>query len=104
MILRLNFNDIRTKKDLIKLFINQLSEKQIRFKINKILECESSEVPLSNRRMQKNISSQQVMLFIIANGVPDGYLLSQEMQVKIVELKKDLAVKSNVNYTETHES
>lgn len=89
----LNFKDVRTKKNLVGLYLSQLNEYFIIREINKIII--QVRVGLTEKEciMAKQISSREVLLFIIKYGAPDSFLLSQEIQVKIVELKKDLASK-----------
>ncbi len=99
----LNFNNIRNKKALVKLYIGQYRERYILSEINIIIKAERTGIPEEKRIMIKNISSKEALIFIWKYGAPDGFVLSQEMQIKLTELKRDLALQRVGNKIETHE-
>lgn len=78
---------IRNKKRLVELYINQFRESHIIREINRILTQERSSIPEALRTRQKRLSTREVLLFIYANGVPDRYVLSEEMRMKLNDLR-----------------
>ncbi len=74
---------IRTKKELVNLYLNQFSEKNIRDYINDIIRTTRPKC-----KRCKNISIKESLLFIERYGLPLGYQLSDEMLLRLQELKK----------------
>ncbi|CEN34927.1 conserved hypothetical protein [Capnocytophaga cynodegmi] len=71
-------HNIRTKKQIVSLYINQYSEKNIKKYINEII-CDYRK----NAKNCKNISTQEALTFIELYGTPDGYVLSEELKKEI---------------------
>lgn len=87
-ILTLETNTIRNKKNLVTLYLNQYNENYIRRQINEILMAERTSLPEAKRCFQKRLSTKEVLIFIYKNGVPDKYVLSDEMRNKLTEFRK----------------
>ncbi len=77
---------ISTKKKLMQLYLTQFSEKSIRDFINDIIR--ETRPNVSNRC--KNISIKESLLFIDRYGLPEGYKLSEEMELRFRELKNTM--------------
>ena len=92
-ILTLNVSTIRDKQRLVSLYLSQFKESYILHEINKIVFDERTGLDANQRRFVKRLSSREILLFIYKNGAPDNYVLSQEMQVKLADLREDLALK-----------
>nr|DAJ13604.1 MAG TPA: hypothetical protein [Siphoviridae sp. ctwYi19] len=70
---------IKTKKELFSLYLSQYSEKNIRAYINDIIK---QYRPKANAYC-KNVSSQEFLTFVELYGLPNGYILSEELQNEI---------------------
>ena len=70
---------IKTKKDLFSLYLSQYSEKNIRAYINDIIKQYRSK----SNDYCKNVSSQEFLTFVELYGLPNGYILSEELQNEI---------------------
>lgn len=86
-------NYIRDKKELQALYLSQMPELHIRFEINEILNDTRKLIPAGMRMNAKNISTQEVIMFIERNGTPDGYILSDELKIKLNDYRELLSSK-----------
>ena len=71
-------HNIRTKKQIVSLYISQYSEKSIKKYINEIIYDYRKEAIFC-----KSISTQEALTFIELYGLPDGYVLSEELKKEI---------------------
>lgn len=76
-------NYIRNKAQLQDLYLNQMPERVLEKEINDILKETRTGVPLGMRHHAKALLTQEVIIFIDRNGIPDGYLLSEELEIKL---------------------
>lgn len=76
-------NYIRNKAQLQALYLNQMPERVLEKEINDILNETRTGVPLGMRHHAKALLTQEVIIFIDRNGIPDGYLLSEELEIKL---------------------
>jgi hypothetical protein len=81
---------IRNKKELQELYLSQMPESHIRAEINEILNQTRTSIPLGMRIHLKNITTKEAIIFIEQNGTPDGYTLSDELQLKLKEYRETL--------------
>lgn len=83
---------IRTKSMLQKLYCSQIPEKEIRSEINVIISA-SRKNHLFARKIHfaKALRTNEVIIFIDRNGVPDGYKLSEELEHKLTAYRKEVA-------------
>jgi hypothetical protein len=84
-------NYIRNKAQLQELFISQFPERYIRKEINDIINETRKCVSAGARLFAKNISTEEVIIFIDRNGSPDGFILSEELKIKLDEYRKSFA-------------
>ena len=84
---------IRDKKELQALYLSQVPELHIRKEINEILKETRKSIPAEMRMNAKNISTQEVIMFIEKNGTPDGYILSDELKIKLNDYRELLSIK-----------
>ncbi|PWA09526.1 hypothetical protein [Flavobacterium laiguense] len=89
MILK-QLNYIRTKKELQNLYLSQMSERVLIDEINDILRETRTSVSMGMRHFAKNLLTHEVIIFIKRNGTPDGYLLSEELKIKLKEYEESL--------------
>ena len=85
---------IRDKKELQSLYLSQLPELYIRNEINEILKETRKSKPPRNLIHSKNISTQEAIMFIEKNGTPDGYILSDELILKLNDYRELLSKKN----------
>lgn len=76
-------NYIRNKAQLQDLYLNQMPERVLEKEINDILKETRKGVPLGMRHHAKALLTHEIIVFIDRNGIPDGYLLSEELEVKL---------------------
>lgn len=76
---------IRDKKHLQELYGSQFSQRFIKNEINEIIQ-EKRALPKRMIIVCKKISIQEALVFIQQNGVPKGYILSEELKIKLKEL------------------
>ncbi|WP_139363434.1 hypothetical protein [Flavobacterium sp. LM5] len=86
---------IRNKKELQELYLSQIPESHIRAEMNEILKQTRASIPLGMRTNLKNITTKEAIIFIEQNGTPDGYVLSDELQLKLKEYKESLRNRKN---------
>lgn len=86
-------NYIRNKSQLQDLFISQFSADYIRKEINDIISETRKCISVGTRLFAKNISTFEAIIFIDRNGVPDGFILSEELKIKLHEYREDFAKK-----------
>ncbi|MCV9934715.1 hypothetical protein OIU80_20765 [Flavobacterium sp. LS1R47] len=83
-------NYIRNKAQLQKLYISQFTPDYIRKEIYEVLKKTRENVTAGALLFAKNISTEEVIIFINRNGKPDGYILSDELKMQLREYKDDL--------------
>lgn len=83
-------NYIRNKGELQDLFLSQYSAEYIRNEINEIIKETRKNTSLGVRFYARNISTQEVVIFMERNGVPDGYILSEELKIKLKDYKDSI--------------
>jgi hypothetical protein len=88
---------IRNKAQLQALFISQFSADYIRNEINAIIQETRKNSTAGANYFAKNISTLEVLIFIDSNGVPDGYILSEELKIKLEDYRKVLVTKKATN-------
>ena len=81
---------IRTKAELQSLFLSQFTANYIRSEINEIIMETRKNNTMGARYFAKNISTLEAIIFMDRNGIPDGYLLSEEMKMKLVDYRTAL--------------
>ncbi len=79
---------IRNKKELQELYLSQMPEMYIRSEINSIINETRKDIPPGMRLNAKNIKTEEALIFIDRNGTPDGYLLSEELKIKLNEYRE----------------
>ncbi|CAN1568282.1 hypothetical protein MCETHM1_03030 [Flavobacteriaceae bacterium] len=79
---------IRNKKELQELYLSQMPEKCIRIEINSIINETRKDISPGMRLNAKNIKTEEALIFIDRNGTPDGYLLSEELKIKLNEYRE----------------
>ncbi|WP_294961205.1 hypothetical protein [uncultured Flavobacterium sp.] len=79
---------IRNKKELQELYLSQMPEMYIRSEINSIINETRRDIPPGMRLNAKNIKTEEALIFIDRNGTPDGYLLSEELKIKLNEYRE----------------
>lgn len=79
---------IRNKKELQELYLSQMPEMYIRSEINSIINETRKDIPSGMRLNAKNIKTEEALIFIDRNGTPDGYLLSEELKIKLNEYRE----------------
>ncbi|KLT67916.1 hypothetical protein [Flavobacterium sp. ABG] len=84
-------NYIRNKAQLQELFMSQFTVNYIRKEINDIINETRKSATVGARLFAKNISTFEVIIFIDRNGVPDGFVLSEELKIKLDEYRKSFA-------------
>jgi hypothetical protein len=89
MILKV-LNYIRTKKELQSLYLSQMSEKVLTAEINDILKETRTGIPMGMRHFAKVLHLDEIIIFINRNGTPYGYLLSEELEIKLNKYREDL--------------
>lgn len=80
---------IRNKKELQELYLSQIPEKCIRSEINSILNETRKDISPGMRLNAKNIRTDEAIIFIERNGTPDGYLLSEELKIKLNDYREE---------------
>lgn len=75
--------NIRTKKELVALYISQLSEKNIREYINEIIQKTRPHAVGC-----KNTTMREIAIFIDRYGLPEGYKLPDEMSMRLIAIRK----------------
>lgn len=78
----------RTKKELNNLYCNQMSFRLIFNEINEIIQ-KNRDLPKGTIIKCKNITTKEFLLFVKSNGTPDGYVLSDELKLKLNELNDE---------------
>lgn len=78
----------RTKKNLHELYLNQMSKRHISNEINDIIR-QNRSIPYGAVILCKNITTKEFLLFVKSNGTPDGYVLSEELKLKLNELNDE---------------
>ena len=86
---------IRNKAQLQALFISQFTADYIRNEINEIIRETRKGITAGAQLFAKNISTFEVVIFIDRNGVPDGYVLSDELKMKLQDYRENLAKITN---------
>jgi hypothetical protein len=81
-------NYIRNKAELQALFLSQFTADYIRSEINDIISETRKNVTAGAKLFAKNISTFEVVIFIDRNGVPDGYILSDELKIKLQDYRE----------------
>lgn len=81
---------IRNKAQLQDLFISQFTADYIRNEINEIIKETRKGVTAGARLFARNISTLEVLIFIDRNGVPDGYILSEELKIKLRDYRENV--------------
>lgn len=81
-------NYIRNKSELQSLYLSQYPAEYIRQEINEIITETRKQIPYGTRMFVRNISTQEAIIFIDRNGIPDGYVLSEELKLKIMNYKE----------------
>ena len=76
-------NYIRNKAQLQDLYLNQMPERVLEKEINDILKETRTGVPIGMRHHAKALLTHEVIIFMDRNGIPDGYLLSEELEIKL---------------------
>jgi hypothetical protein len=76
-------NYIRNKAQLQDLYLNQMPERVLEKEINDILKETRTGVSLGMRHHAKALLTHEIIIFIERNGMPDGYLLSEELEIKL---------------------
>ncbi|MCV9934687.1 hypothetical protein OIU80_20595 [Flavobacterium sp. LS1R47] len=84
---------IRNKAQLQELFISQFTANYIRNEINEIITETRKCITIGTRLFAKNISTFEAIIFIDRNGVPDGFILSEELKIKLQEYRESIAKK-----------
>lgn len=84
---------IRNKAQLQALFISQFTADYIRNEINEIINETRKNITAGTKLFVKNISTFEVVIFIDRNGVPDGYVLSDELKMKLQDYRESFAKK-----------
>lgn len=82
---------IRNKSQLQDLFISQFTADYIRKEINEIIAETRKCVSVGTRLFAKNISTNEAIIFIDRNGVPDGHILSEELEIKLLKYRENFA-------------
>ena len=83
-------NYIRNKAQLQTLFISQFPADYIRNEINAIIQETRKNSTTGANYFAKNISTLEALIFIDTNGVPDGYILSEELKIKLTDYREVL--------------
>ncbi len=81
---------IRNKAQLQSLYMSQFPVEYIRNEINAIIEITRKNSTPGSNCFAKNISTLEVIIFIDSNGTPDGYLLSEELKIKLQEYREKI--------------
>lgn len=76
-------NYIRNKAQLQDLYLNQIPERVLEKEINDILKETRTGIPIGMRHHAKALLTHEVIIFMDRNGTPDGYLLSEELEIKL---------------------
>ncbi|MFV8347282.1 hypothetical protein [Flavobacterium sp. ZB4P13] len=84
---------IRNKAELQALFLSQFTADYIRNEINEIINETRKSITAGARLFAKNISTFEAIIFIDRNGVPDGYMLSDELKMKLHDYRETFAKK-----------
>ncbi|UUC45565.1 hypothetical protein [Flavobacterium cerinum] len=83
---------IRTKSQLYRLYASQMPEREIRAEINEIIRENRPKNTFPDRpHFARALRTIEVITFIDTNGTPDGYKLSEELQYKLNEYRKEVA-------------
>jgi len=85
---------IRNKKELQELYLSQMPELYIRSEINSILNETRKDISPGMRLNAKNIRTDEAIIFIERNGTPDGYLLSEELKIKLNDYREEAQKKN----------
>lgn len=95
-------HNIRTKSQLYRLYGSQMPEREIRAEINEIIRENRPKNTFPDRpHFARALRTPEVITFIDANGVPDGYKLSEELQHKLSEHRKEVAASKALKKTKT---
>lgn len=78
---------IQTKADLHLLYNKQMGCTYVREDINEILK-KTRNVPQGMRLQVSRLRPVEVLMFIIENGYPNGWLPDEEMKQKIDDLRR----------------
>jgi hypothetical protein len=89
-------NYIRNKAELQALFLSQFTADYIRSEINEIISETRKNITAGANLFAKNISTFEVLIFIDRNGVPDGYILSDELKMKLQDYRETFAKKKTL--------
>lgn len=83
-------NYIRNKAQLQSLYMSQFPVDFIRKEIAAIFEITRKNSTPGSKLFAKNISTLEAIIFIDSNGTPDGYLLSEELKIKLQEYREKI--------------
>lgn len=83
-------NYIRNKQELEKLYLSQIPKKVLIDGINEILRETRTDSTMGMRHFAKNLLTHEVIIFIKRYGTPDGYLLSEELEIKLKKYEESL--------------
>ncbi|HEX8269784.1 MAG TPA: hypothetical protein VF581_07820 [Flavobacterium sp.] len=86
----LRSSSIKNKRDLVSYYSEQFPKAFIVAEINEIIKITRNISP-GNVIFSKSISTQEVLRFIHNNGLPNDYILSDEMILKLDQVKKIVA-------------
>ncbi|WP_268847830.1 hypothetical protein [Flavobacterium aestivum] len=91
---------IRNKKELQELYLSQITELHILNGINDILRGTRMSIPAGMRMHAQNITTQEAIIFIEQNGIPDGYTLSDELRTMLEEYREFFKNQKRTHKTE----
>ena len=86
---------IRTKNQLQELFRSQFTHDFIKNEIHEILKETRKDITPAARLFAKNISTLESIIFIDRNGIPDGYILSDELKIILAQHRQKIAIAKN---------
>jgi hypothetical protein len=89
---------IRNKKELQNLYLNQMPERVLINEINGILKETRTGVTMGMRHFAKALQTQEIIIFIYRNGTPDGYLLSEELKIKLNDYRENLMSQKQLDW------
>lgn len=81
---------IRNKAQLQSLYMSQYPVDFIRKEINAIIKATRKNSTPGSKLFAKNISTLEATIFIYWWGTPDGYLLSEELKIKLQEYREKI--------------
>ncbi|WP_286914817.1 hypothetical protein [Flavobacterium sp. UBA4197] len=86
----LTLQKIADKKTLFKLYGDQMQDREIRSEINEILTSCRPNVPPGAVLFVRKLRLKEVVIFLYKNDVPNGYVLSEPLQLKVSEYKEQI--------------